>query len=114
MKLNMTTLFYGGLITPETLTSYRTLPHALLSVEQSTGVILWIEDDVQAHALQDTLSKHGVKLDSGTELVELKDGEFLIPGFIDTHTVSLPCVFLYYVCLTVEVLKSGLCSMLRK
>lgn len=102
----MTTLFYGGLITPETLTSYRALPHALLSVEQSTGVILWVEDDVPSYALQEILSKHGIELGAGSELVELKDGEFLIPGFIDTHTVSSSstCVFMYHSLPTASVL----------
>ena len=102
----MTTLFYGGLITPETLTSYRALPHALLSIQQSTGVILWIEDDVQSHTLQDTLSKHGVDLSSNVDLIELKDGEFLLPGFIDTHTVSLPCVS------TITFIWCAFCSLL--
>ncbi|CAL1705159.1 unnamed protein product [Somion occarium] len=82
----MSVLFYGGLITPETLTSYRALPKALLSVSRTTGVIEWVEDDVPSYTLQETLAKHGLELNADVELIELKDGEFLMPGFIDTHT----------------------------
>lgn len=84
----MSVLFYGGLITPETLTSYRALPKALLSVSRTTGVIEWVEDDVPSYTLQETLAKHGLELNADVELIELKDGEFLMPGFIDTHTVN--------------------------
>ncbi|KAI0333516.1 guanine deaminase, partial [Cubamyces sp. BRFM 1775] len=77
-------LFYGALITPVSLTSYRALPHALLAVARDTGDIAWIEDDVPAGALQDVLARHGV-LAEEVDIVELKLGEFLMPGFIDTH-----------------------------
>lgn len=78
-------LFYGALISPTSLTAYTAAPHALVSVSNDTGVIEWVEEDVPAHTLQDTLAKHGVV---DTELTELKRGEFLMPGLIDTHTVS--------------------------
>lgn len=81
----MSTVFYGALITPTSLTAYRALPHALLSVSRATGNIEWVEDDVSAGDLQDALARHGVQ---AVDLVELKPGEFLMPGFVDTHIVS--------------------------
>ncbi len=84
----MSTIFYGALINPVSLTSYDALPHAVLSVSRQTGNIDWVEKDVPASSLQDVLAQHGVVDMSDVELVELKDGEFLMPGFIDTHTVS--------------------------
>ena len=83
----MSTVFYGALITPTSLTAYRALPRALLSVSRETGNIEWIEDDVPAGALQEVLARHGV-LSEAVDIVELKHGEFLMPGFIDTHIVS--------------------------
>lgn len=80
-------IFYGAVVTPKTLTSYDALPHALLCVSRSTGNIDWIESDVPASSLQDVLAKHGFVDLADVELVELKQGEFLLPGFIDTHTV---------------------------
>ena len=84
----MPRLFYGALITPDALTQYRALPHALLCVADD-GEIAWREDDVPAGALQDALAKYGLVLgDPGVDLVELQLGEFLVPGFVDTHTVG--------------------------
>ncbi|KAI0093969.1 guanine deaminase [Irpex rosettiformis] len=82
----MSTIFYGALVSPVSLTSYDALPRALLCVSHRTGDIQWIEQDVPAGSLQDVLARHGIIDMSGMELVELRNGEFLIPGFIDTHT----------------------------
>ena len=49
-------------------------------------------DDVPSGALQDVLAKHGLVDDPNVDFVELKLGEFLMPGFVDTHTVSLMVV----------------------
>lgn len=38
---------------------------------------------------EDVLAKHGILDLSEVELVELKEGEFLMPGLIDTHTVRV-------------------------
>lgn len=83
----MSTVFYGDLISPTSLTTYLALPRALLSVSRTTGEIQWLEEYVPAAQLQDTLAAHG-QIDN-VDLVELKPGEFLMPGFIDTHTVSV-------------------------
>ena len=88
----MSTIFYGALVTPDSLTDYLALPHALLAVSKDTGVIEWVEEDVAADELQDTLAKHGIvagDYQADFELVELKFGEFLLPGLVDTHTVSM-------------------------
>lgn len=82
----MTTIFYGALVSPTSLSSYIAAPHALLAVSKSSGRIEWVEEDVPADALQDTLAKHGIVVED-VDLIELKHGEFLLPGFIDTHTV---------------------------
>ncbi|KAI0819528.1 guanine deaminase [Trametes gibbosa] len=80
----MTTVFYGALITPVSLREYRALPHALLAVSRDTGDIVWVEDEVDPSDLQDVLARHGLGA-SDVDLIELKLGEFLLPGFIDTH-----------------------------
>ncbi|KAG6817784.1 hypothetical protein H0H87_003192 [Tephrocybe sp. NHM501043] len=69
-------IFYGAVITPKTLTSYEVYPNCLLSVG-SLGNIDWIEEDVEAHALQDMLAQKGLV---DVDLVVLQAGEFLIPG----------------------------------
>ena len=80
----MATIYYGPVINPESLTCYKTLPDCLLSVGPS-GNIDWIVDDVPEHLLQDTLAQRGC---IDVDVIALQTGEFVIPGFIDTHTVS--------------------------
>ncbi|KAH6894984.1 guanine deaminase [Coprinopsis sp. MPI-PUGE-AT-0042] len=77
-----TTVFYGAIVSPQSLTDYAALPRCLLAVGAS-GNIEWVVDEVAPHELQDTLAQKGC-LD--TDIVELKEGEFLLPGFVDTHT----------------------------
>jgi len=79
------TIFYGAVINPTGLTSYDASPRCLLAVNVS-GNIDWIVNDVEPHNLQDTLAAKG-QLDA--DVFALKDGEFIIPGFVDTHTVRL-------------------------
>src|SRR5437016_6931482 len=80
-----TTIFYGAVINPLSLTSYSAFPRCLLAVDDS-GNIEWLVDDVEVHALQEVLAAKGY-VDTG--VFALKYGEFLMPGFIDTHTVCL-------------------------
>ena len=84
----MSTVYYGAVINPISLTSYQALPRCLLIVS-SAGEVDWILDNVEESDLQEKLASLGLV---DVEVVALKDGEFLLPGFIDTHTVSLPCV----------------------
>ncbi|KAF8163613.1 hypothetical protein B0H34DRAFT_651932 [Crassisporium funariophilum] len=82
MTAYSTTIFYGAVINPVTLTSYSAWPRCLLAVDAS-GNIEWIIEDVEAHKLQEALASKGY---FDVEVVALKDGEFIAPGFIDTHT----------------------------
>ncbi|TFK42283.1 hypothetical protein BDQ12DRAFT_675940 [Crucibulum laeve] len=77
-----TTIFYGPVINPKSLDAYAALPRCLLCVGP-TGNVEWLVEDVKAHLLQETLAQKGC-IDE--DVVELKMGEFIIPGFIDTHT----------------------------
>ena len=86
----MFTIFYGALVSPKSLTVHTASPNAVLCVSKSSGNVEWIEHDVHASSLQSTLVKHGLQLED-VEVVELKHGEFLMPGFIDTHIVSSSC-----------------------
>lgn len=79
-----TTIFYGAVINPLSLTSYSAFPRCLIAVDGS-GNIGWIVDDVEPHALQEVLAAKG---HVDMEVLALKDGEFIMPGFIDTHTVG--------------------------
>jgi guanine deaminase len=79
-------IFYGPVINPVSLTSFNTLPHCLLSIDPS-GKIEWMIDNVDKHQIQETLASKAAAL-SNVNIIHLKDGEFLIPGFIDTHTVT--------------------------
>ena len=83
----MPKVFYGALVSPRTLSAHTVSPSALLCVSHTSGDIDWVEHDVHPSALQDVLAKHGLQLDD-VELTELRHGEFLMPGFIDTHLVS--------------------------
>ncbi len=78
------TIFYGGVVNPISHDSYSVFPQCVLSVD-SLGNIEWMVDDVKPHNLQTTLAAKGRV---GAEVLALKNGEFIIPGFIDTHTVS--------------------------
>ncbi|QRV85359.1 amidohydrolase family protein [Ceratobasidium sp. AG-Ba] len=78
-------LFHGGLISPVSIHEAQYLERALLAVS-SEGVIEWIEHDVDPTLIQDVALKHGLELDSSVEIYELKHGEWLMPGFVDTHT----------------------------
>ena len=80
-----TKIFHGAGINPKTLSSYQTLPKCLICIEPS-GDIAWVVDDVPDVKLQEVLAQKGLgELD--VDFVSLKKGEFLVPGFIDTHTV---------------------------
>lgn len=87
-QLDMSTVFYGALVTPTSgsLSTYLAAPKAALCVSHDTGTIAWIEEDVHPSAFQDVMAKHGL-VGEDISIVELKTGEFLLPGFIDTHTV---------------------------
>ena len=78
-----TNVLYGDLINPDTLTSLRICRKSLVAVGK-LGSIDWIIEDVEASDIHKILSDRGCP-DAG--VVVLKPGEFIIPGFVDTHTV---------------------------
>jgi guanine deaminase len=79
------TIFYGPLVNPISLSFFQSLPRCLLAIG-SSGHIDWIEEDVHESALQDVLAQHA---SLEVRLVCLRHGEFIIPGFVDTHTVRI-------------------------
>ena len=79
-----TSVFYGPVINPVSVNTYQALPRCLLAVG-ANGNIDWMVDDVPGSMIQEALAEKGW-LDA--DVYDLKDGEFLMPGFIDTHTVS--------------------------
>ncbi|KAH8827003.1 Metallo-dependent hydrolase [Flagelloscypha sp. PMI_526] len=79
----MSIVIYGPVVNPVSPTSLDALPRCLLAVNEA-GTIDWIEPDVIPSQIQETLAKHGY--DGTPDLIELKHGQFLMPGFIDTHT----------------------------
>jgi guanine deaminase len=81
----MATAYYGPVINPLSLTDYLSLPQCLILVS-SEGNIEEIYEDVQSSQVQELLVKHDYT-GPGVSFTQLKDGKFLMPGFIDTHTV---------------------------
>lgn len=84
--------FYGPIINPESLTNYSIWPRALLAVG-SNGRIAWLETDCAREDVSAIIHAQAPEtvIDGKVEnLTVIGDNEFLIPGFVDTHTVSDP------------------------
>lgn len=81
--LALPTIYHGAVINPKTVASYDALPRCLLAVSPS-GEIAWMVEDVVDSMVQEIMSQKGCLQ---AEVISLKHGEFIIPGFIDTHTV---------------------------
>lgn len=80
------TVFYGSVINPQDLQSFKALNRCLLAVD-AAGNIDWLVDDVEESLVQETMSQKGY---IDVDVIPLKDSQFIIPGFIDTHTVCVP------------------------
>ncbi|KAJ3786829.1 Metallo-dependent hydrolase [Lentinula aff. detonsa] len=78
------TVYYGSLINPTTLTSYETITGCLIAVN-AHGNIDWIIHDVKDSSIQETLLQKGL-FDADVTIVPLQEGQFIMPGFVDTHT----------------------------
>ncbi|TDL27413.1 Metallo-dependent hydrolase [Rickenella mellea] len=76
------TVYYGAVINPESLTTFKALPRCLFLVN-GDGYIDWIVDDVESSDLQNVLASKGL---IDIDVYVLKNGEFVMPGFVDTHT----------------------------
>lgn len=89
------TILYGAVITPVDSRTWKALPMCLMEIG-STGNIDWMLDCVKENQLEEALSQKGL---ATSQVVYLKDGEFIIPGFIDTHTV---CACILFVRLSID------------
>ncbi|KAG7448002.1 guanine deaminase [Guyanagaster necrorhizus] len=77
-----TTIYYGSVVNPVNLTSFQALPRCLLAVG-ATGCVEWLVEDVEDALVRETMGRMGC-LDN--VVIPLKETEFIMPGFIDTHT----------------------------
>ncbi|KAG2158465.1 uncharacterized protein EDB93DRAFT_1246310 [Suillus bovinus] len=57
----------------------------MYTIYYGPGNIEWVVEDVESAKLNDVLTQHNCT-PSDTTLIRLDDGEFLMPGFVDTHT----------------------------
>jgi guanine deaminase len=80
-------LFHGSIINPVSVHKADFLPRALLAVSPA-GIIEWVARDVDPAEIQRVALENGLVIDESVEVYELKYGEWLMPGFVDTHTVS--------------------------
>ncbi|KAL5533103.1 hypothetical protein ACEPAF_4879 [Sanghuangporus sanghuang] len=84
-------IFYGSVINPKSLTHYERLPRALIIVNHD-GTIMWMGHDVEPRSVSNTIEQKVAEVKASSEgkvhieLTLLNDGEFIMPGFIDTHT----------------------------
>lgn len=82
-------LYHGPVIQSRTLLELDTWSSALIAVDPS-GLIAWVEPGpIDASAIQEVCMAHGWDITDGgssIEIVEGKDGEWLMPGFVDTHS----------------------------
>lgn len=62
-------------------------PRALIGVSDD-GVIDWVLDDVDSASIQDAMLSKGWQIED-VDFVELSFGQWIMPGFVDTHTVRL-------------------------
>jgi guanine deaminase len=92
MQSSLPTVYYGAVINPVSLTDYQAIPNCLLAVSP-TGQIEWLEGNVVGSMVQETMAQKGWL---EADVVLLKHGEFIIPGFIDTHTVSVALIAIVY------------------
>ena len=106
------TLYHGTLIHSLSLTQLETVPSALLCVDDE-GVIEWIERDVDMSRWRKVAEGYGLRVGEKEEdqvtVVRLGQGEFLCPGFVDTHTVGHSVAFLSF-SLSSRRLSPVLCS----
>lgn len=78
-------LIHGPIVTPRTPHSATYLPNALIYIDH--GIIKWIEEEVVGDShMEDILGRQALQ---ELNIFKLRKGEFLMPGFIDTHTVRI-------------------------
>lgn len=82
------TAFYGGVVTPIDPRHWKAMPKCLL-VLGPTGDIVWMNEHMDIDTAGDEITIETLKGRWTITLVRLREGEFIIPGFIDTHTVRV-------------------------
>jgi guanine deaminase len=80
----MSIVYYGSVVSPVSPKSFHAFRSCLLAVGP-TGNIDWIVEDVADSMVQETMAAHGY---IDVDVVCLTEGEFIMPGLIDTHTVG--------------------------
>ncbi|KAF8326571.1 Metallo-dependent hydrolase, partial [Cantharellus anzutake] len=78
------TIYYGVFIHSLSARELQVLEHALVAVS-GDGVIVWVEENVPPSAIAESSLSHGWDI-SEVEIVRTSEGEWIMPGFIDTHT----------------------------
>jgi guanine deaminase len=80
------TIFHGAIVNPVSLREYEALPNAAVAVGEN-GDIAWLVKDVLAEhgTIEKLLESHGCQNARPTVIPK---GDFLVPGFVDTHTAS--------------------------
>lgn len=83
--------YYGAVINPQERNpkepiSYDAWPRCLLVVSED-GRIVRVFPHVSESDILGTLEREGHR---GCSVVKLSHGEFIMPGFVDTHTVCSP------------------------
>jgi guanine deaminase len=84
-------LYHGSIVHSLSLDEIEYAVDTLVCVSDQ-GIILWIERDIDPSTIQQVAATHGLILDDSTqsvEIVQLGESEFICPGLIDTHTVSV-------------------------
>lgn len=110
----MATIYYGPVINPQSLTDYLALPRCLILIS-SDGDIDRVYEDVQSSQLQDIIAQSGYA-DLGASFIQLKEGQFLMPGLIDTHTVRprvisvLTTLIIFSICSTLVKSLTSACK----
>ncbi|KAF9448012.1 Metallo-dependent hydrolase [Macrolepiota fuliginosa MF-IS2] len=75
-------IFYGGVVTPVDASHWKAMPRCLLAVDPS-GNVAWLIEHLEENTIPEVLNQKGR---STVDVVILRKGEFIVPGFIDTHT----------------------------
>jgi hypothetical protein len=85
-------VFYGSVVNPIDIHTLDVLTNALLAVS-TDGSIAWLERHVERQQIPTVLMHHCWET---AQLITLSQGDWLMPGFIDTHTVCSSILMMYF------------------
>jgi guanine deaminase len=80
----MSRVYHGALVNPIDPASLDLLPDALVAITED-GLVAWIEPNVESSQVQELLALHAW---ADVPVIVLSPDEWLMPGFVDTHTAS--------------------------